>query len=380
VGLALELGATSTLPPGAADAAANLSEDAPQYVERALELCVQAGGSDVLLHPGSAPCLRIDGQLRRLAAQQPLAAASIERFLNEILSEDQRMQLALDSELRSVCELPNGLRARAHVYLSELGWNLVLHTLTREVPVPERLGLGGVLRTLRDAPRGLCICSGPSGAGRTTTLWALAHALASERALHVVSLEGPTEMIFADRIGLFEQREVGRHVASYEDGVDWAAAQAADVIIVADLLAPGTLAACLRASRAGCLVLAGMRAGSSQKALSSLNNQPPVEAGYVRTELAHALRLLLHQRLVAKASGPGRVVAVEQVVNTPQVAQLIRDDQLQQLTATLAAAKNAGTISLEDALDELVRSATITSEVRTAAVAAARGGARMHGN
>ncbi|MEY4577860.1 MAG: hypothetical protein RL701_2563 [Pseudomonadota bacterium] len=380
VGLALELGATSTLPPAAADAAANLSEDAPQYVERALELCVQAGGSDVLLHPGSPPCLRIDGQLRPWNAQQPLAAASTERYLSEILSEEQRMQLSLDTEMHHVSELPNGLRVRSHVYLSELGWNLVLRTLTREMPVPERLGLGAVVRALRDAPRGLCICSGPSGAGKTTTLWALAHALASERALHVVSLEGPTEMVFADGIGLFEQREVGRHVASYADGIAWAAAQAADVIVVADLLAPEALAACLRASRAGCLVLAGMRASSSQKALTRLLNQPSLAVEPVRTELAHALRLLLHQRLVPRANVPGRVAGIEQVVNTPQVAQLIRDDQLQQLTATLAASKNAGTISLEDALEDLVRSATITSEVRTTTLAAARSGARLHGN
>jgi len=354
------------------------AQDGPGYIVRALERCAQSGASDLLLHVGSVPHLRIDGGLQRWTTQPgqpPLAAASLESVLSEVLDEAQLLQLSVDGELRCVYETPDkALRARVQAYSSELGLNAAFRVLPREVPSAESLGLSAALRSLRDFPRGLCICSGPAGSGKTTTLAAIAQHLATQRALHVVSLESPLELRAAGGLGLFEQREIGRHVGGYVEGIEWAVGQAADVIVVADLLMPGALAASLHASRAGCLVLAGVRATSSQKALASILAQSQLDMDRVRMEVAHALRLLLHQRLVPKADGHGRVAAFEQIVYTPQLAQLIRDDQLQQLAAVLAASKSAGMVSLDGALDELKRAGSVTA---VAATAAARRGAHF---
>jgi twitching motility protein PilT len=355
--------------------------DGPGYIARALERCAESGASDLLLHVGSVPHVRIDGSLQRWttqADQAPLAAELLERVLAEVLDQAQLLQLSVDGELRCVYQTPDKtLRARVHAYSSELGLNAAFRLLPREVPSAESLGLSAALRSLRDFPRGLCICSGPSGSGKTTTLAAIAQHLATQRALHVVSLESPLELQASGGLGLFEQREIGRHVGGYVEGIEWAVGQAADVIVVADLLVPGALAASLHASRAGCLVLAGVRATSSQKALANiLAAQSQLAMDRVRMEVAHTLRLLLHQRLVPKADGRGRVAAFEQIVYTPQFAQLIRDDQLQQLPAMLAASKSAGMVSLDDALDELTRAGGVTA---AASAAAARKGAHFRG-
>jgi twitching motility protein PilT len=240
--------------------------------------------------------------------------------------------------------------------------HLALRLLPREVPPAERLGLGPALRALRETPHGLCVCSSPAGAGRTTSLFALTRGLIAERALHVVSIEDPIELMHGSALGLVEQRELGQHVASFAEGVEWALRQSVDVIVISDLLAPGALEACLHACRARCLVLAGMRASHAGSALARLIHGS-ANPELARCELAHGLRLLLQQRLVPKARVPGRVAAIEQLVNTPQIAQLIRDDKLQQLPAVMSASKGAGMALLDDVLDELVRVGTISPEV-----------------
>ncbi|MET0389066.1 MAG: ATPase, T2SS/T4P/T4SS family [Polyangiales bacterium] len=365
-----------TMPPMASLAPGRstpLAQGAPRYVDRALELCLEAGGSDLQLCTGAAPCLRVDGQLQLLASEAPLTPTAAERIVAEVCGPDALLQLSVDGELRGSYELPErGVRARTHAFVSELGLNIALHLMPSKVLPVERLGLGHVFQGLRDATRGLCLCSGPAGSGKTSTLWSLAHALAAERALHIVSLEDPLELAWSGGFGLFEQREVGEHVASYADGIDWAVGQAADVIMVADLLAPGALGSALRALRSGCLVLGSVRASSSRKALSCAIQRAGDSA---RSELASGLRVLLHQRLIPRATGPGRVVAIEQLTGSPELAQLIRDDALAQLPAHIAAAKGgSGMVSLDDALEEHVRAANIT---RGAARAAARSSERF---
>lgn len=349
--------------------------DEPRYIERALELCELAGASDLMLHAGAVPYVRVDGSLRVWSPQPPLAAEQLDQMLLEILDESQLLALSVDGEHRCIYELPSGLRVRTHAFASDHGPNLVLRLLPRAVLSPEQLGLGSVLEQLRAAPHGLWICSGPAGSGKSSTLCSLIQALAAERALHIVSLEQPIEHAFSGGLGLYDQRELGKHVASYAEGIDWAVAQAADVIVVADLLAPRALAASLRACRAGRLVLAGLRASSSQKALSSLLCASEPESELLRLELSHALKLLLHQRLVPLAKGPGRVAAFEQLVQSAPLCQLIREDQLSQLPTVLAAGRSVGMVSLDDALDALVAADSITL---AAACAAVRSGARFH--
>ena len=336
--------------------------DAPRYLDAALRMALEAGGSDLHVHSGAPLSVRIDGKLWPLTGEVSLTRAAAERVIAEVLDDYQREQLALEGEVRFAYDLPDVGRFRAHVYTQERGTDVVFRLHHPQLPEPEKLGLSTALRCLREQPPGLCVCSGPPGSGKSTSLAALAHAFANERALHVVTLEDPIEQLHDSGLGVFEQRELGRHVASFSEGIELAQRQAADVIVVSDLSAPGALEACLRAARGHGWVLGGLRASSSAQALSKLLGGDATRAEALRLRLAHALRLLLHQRLLPRSRGAGRILALESLVNTPQVAQLIREDKLQQLPAVMAAGRSTGMLALDDALDELVRAGAVTLE------------------
>lgn len=337
--------------------------DGLQHIERALELCAQHGASDYHLHSGSLPRVRIDGRLHTLAADEPATEASVEQILAEALGDAERMQLTLDGELRVIHESESGIRARLQAFVSEHGPHLQLHVLPLDVPSPEQLGLGMALRALQEKPWGLAICSGPAGSGVTTTLWSLAQALCSERARHIVTLESPIELNVQCGLGLFEQREVARHVESFAAGIQWALAEGADVIVVADLLAPGAFEASLQATRGRCLVVGGLRAGSSYSALRRLLCEAQGDAEIVRRELADGLRLLVHQRLVPRREPPGRVAAFEVVLGSPRLLRHVRRAELLQLAAALEVSQADELVTLRDALQELVGQAIITADV-----------------
>ena len=337
-----------------------------QHVERALELCAQHGASDYHLHSGALPRLRIDGRMHMLAADQPVSDAAVEQILAEVLTDAERMQLTLDGELRVIHETESGIRARLHAIICENGPHLQLHVLPIDVPSPALLGLGPALRVLSDKPWGLAICSGPAGSGITTTQWSLAQALCAERSRHIVSLENPIELNVQCGVGVFEQREVTRHVESYAEGIRWAIAEGADIVVVADMLAPGAFEASLHASRARCLVLGGVRAGGSFAALRRLMSQAQGDPEIVRRELADGLRLLLHQRLVPRREPPGRVAAFELVVGSTRLTQHVRRAELLQLAAAFESSAPDEVLTLRDALHDLVASSVISADAMRA--------------
>ncbi|HTU56836.1 MAG TPA: ATPase, T2SS/T4P/T4SS family, partial [Polyangiales bacterium] len=339
-----------------------------QHVERALELCAQHGASDYHLHSGALPRLRIDGRMHMLAADGPVTEAAVEQILAEVLTDAERMQLTLDGELRVIHESESGIRARLHALVSENGPHLQLHVLPIDVPSPAQLGLGPALRVLSDKPWGLAICSGPAGSGVTTTQWSLAQALCGERSRHIVTLENPVELNVQCGVGVFEQREVTRHVESYAAGIRWALAEGADVVVVADLLAPGAFEASLQASRARCLVLGGMRAGSSFAALLRLLSEAEGDPENVRRELADGLRLLLHQRLVPRREPPGRVAAFELVVGSARLTQHLRKAEMLQLAAAIESSSPDEVLTLRDALNDLVSASIISADVMRSAL------------
>jgi twitching motility protein PilT len=336
---------------------------AARYLDAALAVAVATGGSDLHVHSGAPLYLRLDGKLRPMGTEGPLSRETAERVIAELLDPAQWMQLMVEGDLRFAYELPGVGRFRAHAYCQERGTDIVFRILPKQIAAPEELGLGAALRSLSEHPAGLCVCSGPAGSGKTTSLAALTRAMASTRALHVVTLESPIELVHTAGLGLIEQREIGRHVASFAEGIELAQHQGADLIVVSDLSAPGAIEASLRAVRGRCFVLGSVRANSSAQTFSKLLRAAEAfQAERLRSELAGALRLMLHQRLVARARTAGRVAAFESVVNSAQVAQLIREDKLQQLPAAMAAGKGAGMLSLDDALDELLRAGTISAE------------------
>jgi twitching motility protein PilT len=220
-----------------------------------------------------------------------------------------------------------------------------------------------------EARSGLFLVSGPPGSGKTTTLATLAHVLANEHNLYVATAESPIEIVHEPGLGMIEQREIPLHAHNFAECIEQSVASGADVIVISELSTPSATLAALQAALSGCAVLAAVQAESPWAALAQLlAHFTGTERVYARAKLSLALRAVFTQHLMPLSSARGRIPAVEMLLATPQVAQLIADEQLEGLEALMTQQQNTpGMQTLEGALHELVRARMITEVAERAA-------------
>jgi twitching motility protein PilT len=205
------------------------------------------------------------------------------------------------------------------------------------------------------------LCTGPRGAGKTCTAGALMMALTEASSTHGVSLARPGDLSFRPGPGVITSVEIPTHVPSFAEAVQQALALGARVIALSDLPDSATVLAALDAALSGACVITCVTANRVEDALEHvLDRIDATERARAREALAETVRLVLNQRLLVQAVGHGRVPAVEILAGTPQLSAMIRDDKLEQLAPLMASGKAIGVTTLDDALDELVQTGTIT--------------------
>ncbi|WP_438280529.1 type IV pilus twitching motility protein PilT [Pseudomonas alabamensis] len=313
---------------------------------------VAAGACDLHLAAGHPPCVRVDGDLRRLELP-PSTEAQVFDSLSLWLQDSQRTQWREGDELDLALTLPDAQRVRVNLFRQRQGLAVSLRLLPAQAPSLEALGLTNVFRPVSQWQDGLLLVAGPTGSGKSSTLAALVDHLNRERPAHVITLEDPIEIVHHSQRSLVTQREVGRHTRDFAQALRSALRQDPDVILLGELRDLESIRLALRAAQTGHLVLATVHA---RCAVSSIDHLVDVfdaqEKTLIRSLLAESLRMVVVQRLV-KRRGGGRVAAREVLVATAAVRNLIREGRLAQLQSVMQTGAGQGMQTLEDALRAL---------------------------
>lgn len=339
-------------------------------LEDLLSQLTEMGGSDLHLKPGARPHVRVDGQLRATDLE-PISAATVEALVAEALDENRRADLASHGETSSGLSVAGLGRFRIAVHRQRGSLAMVVRRVPPEIPDLSALGLPLQVERFAEEERGLLLVTGPPGSGKTTTVAALLDRINKSRACHILTIEDPIEVLHADARALVTQREVGTDTVSYAEALRSGLRQDADVIFVGELIDAATARQAITAAEVGHLVISTMRASSAADSISRLIDLFPLaEQDLARQSLVSVLRGVASQRLLERADGKGRVPAVEVLVGTTKVVDVIATpDRASELDRVISDGQYHGMQTLDQALLELVRDGLVSTRDSLAAAA-----------
>src|SRR5437764_2796654 len=294
-------------------------------IEPFLRALVECSGSDLHCKVGSPPRVRIDGRLRKLQTRD-LTAADTETMVREVLRADLVEQFDRSNEADFAYSLPGVGRFRVNAFRSRGSAGMVFRKVSvGAIPLSD-LGLPGVLASLALEPRGLVLVTGPTGSGKTTTLAGMLDHVNANREVHIVTIEDPIEILHFDKLSMINQREVHVDTDGFSTALRAAMRQDPDVILVGEMRDTETVKAALAAAETGHFVMSTLHTTDAGETINRvIDFFPPHEQKQIRLSLASALRGILCQRLVPRADGLGRCVAMEIAINTGRVADAIPD-------------------------------------------------------
>ena len=349
-------------------------------VEPFLRALVESGGSDLHCKVGSPPRVRIDGRLRKLQTRD-LVAADTEQMVHEVLRADLAEEFQHKNEADFAYSIASVGRFRVNVFRARGACGLVFRKVSVGAMGLEELGLPAVLSTLALEPRGLVLVTGPTGSGKTTTLAGMLDHINATKEVHIVTIEDPIEVLHFDKLAMVNQREVRVDTDDFTTALRAAMRQDPDVILVGEMRDAETVKAALAASETGHFVMSTLHTTDAAETINRvIDFFPPHEQKQTRLSLAGALRGIICQRLVPRADGEGRCVAMEIAVNTGRIADAIADPDktsgisgliaegayygMQTFDQHLVALIRDGVVSLDDAMHASTSPHDLTVELR----------------
>ena len=331
-------------------------------IDSILQLVQAQGASDLHLVSGSAPMLRLHGDLHPIE-YAPLTSEVIVGLLAEIMTEDQMMRYQALEETDFAYEVPGVVRLRCNVYQQANGMAAAFRLLPTRILTVEQLGLPPQVLRIAEMNRGLVVVAGPPGCGKSTTLAAIVDHINRTRMKHVITLEHPIEYIHTNQSCLMNQREVGRNTRSFADALRAAMREDPNVILVGEMNDRESLALAISAAETGPLVLGSLPTQSAMATVDRiLDAFPADQQTQVRTQLADSLQGIVAQRLVKRADGRGRAAAVEILFGTHAVATLIREKKTFQIESVMKTGRREGMQTFNDSLLGMVRTGVITAD------------------
>jgi twitching motility protein PilT len=296
-----------------------------------LSMMYEKGASDLHITTGVSPTIRVDGRLIPMPAE-PLMPQDTKRLCYSILTEAQKQRFEEDWELDLSFGVKGLSRFRANVYMQRGAVAGAFRTIPFKIRSFEELGLPPVVKELCKKPRGLVLVTGPTGSGKSTTLAAMIDKVNTERQEHIVTVEDPIEYLHPHKKCLVNQREVNADTQSFKRSLKYILRQDPDVVLIGEMRDLETIEAALTVAETGHLVFATLHTNSAVQTINRiLDVFPPYQQPQVRAQLSFVLEGVISQILIPKASGGGRVVALEIMIPNSAIRNLIREEKVHQL-------------------------------------------------
>jgi twitching motility protein PilT len=334
------------------------------HVNDLLARVVELGGSDLHMTVGIHPSVRVHGKITPLTEFPKLNGSEIRRMIYAILTQRQRERFETDLELDTSHSIPGIGRFRVNVFLQRDSVGSVMRVIPYEIVPLESLGLPPSVRQFAELPRGLVLVTGPTGSGKSTTLASMVDIINATKQLHIMTVEDPVEFLHNHKTAVVNQREVGEDTHSFAQALKHVLRQDPDVILVGEMRDLETISTALTAAETGHLVFATLHTQDAPQSVDRIIDVfPSFQQQQVRVQLAASLQGIVTQQLIPVRTGNGRHVAVEVLVATPAIRNLIREGKVHQIYSAMQAGGKYGMQTMDQSLASLVQRGVISMEL-----------------
>jgi len=336
--------------------------DYSSLIKTLFEVTLSQKASDLHISVGHPPILRIAGRLVPLVKIKKFSGEDVKNFAFGLMDEAQQQRFLREKEADLSYNFENKARFRINIFFQKETVSCALRLISNKIATIEELNMPPMLHEFIRPSQGFVLITGPSSQGKSTTLAAMVDEINHTRAEHIITIEDPIEYIFEQDRSIIEQRELYRDTLSFAKALKATFRQDPDIIMVGEMRDPETIATAITAAETGHLVLATLHTNSASQTIHRIvDSFPGNQQPQIRAQLSGSLLGVISQRLIPRTKG-GLIPACEIMVNTPAIANLIRENKIHEIPMIIETSAEIGMISLNRALANLVRAKEIAIE------------------
>lgn len=326
-------------------------------------IAVKKKASDLHLVVGRPPILRIDGGLKPLEKEPVISRQAMEKMIFSLLIPQQKEKFLTNKDLDFSYEIEDSSRFRVNIHFEKDNLGLVARIISSKIPSMEDIGMPQVVYEMTRARQGLILVTGPTGCGKSTTLAAMINLINKERTANIITLEDPVEFLFHSDKSIIKQRQLGTDMLSFKNALKHVLRQDPDVIMVGEMRDLETIAATITVAETGHLVLATLHTHNAGQTIDRIVDVfPPFQQNQIRLQLSMSLNGVISQQLLPQKDG-GRIAAREILINTPAIANIIRENKIPQIKTAIQTSADDGMITLEQDLKRMVKDGLVEKEM-----------------
>ncbi|MCE5322477.1 type IV pilus twitching motility protein PilT [bacterium] len=330
------------------------------HIDDLLRDMMERNASDLHICIDVPPVIRVDGKLLPLNYPK-LVSTDTQRMMYDILSDEQIRRFEENWELDFSYTVHGMARFRVNIFKDKGAVAAAFRLIPARIPTIRELKLPLVLEGLTRKPRGLILVTGPTGSGKSTTLAAMINQINNERSTHIISIEDPIEYLHTHKYSIINQRELGQDTKEFSHALRSALREDPDVILVGEMRDLDTMTNAIQAAETGHLVLATLHTSSAAQTVDRIvDSFPPSGQEQIRLMLSNSIEAVLCQQLLPRSGQPGRICAMEVMIASPAIRNLIREAKTHQIGSIIQTSASAGMMTMDQHLCELYKSGHIT--------------------